>query len=332
MPCRLAIDQADRSIVMPGRDPETCRVGYVDPYAVYIDATRPARWRSEPGVGPSVRRVSSRLSAVLQMHAVSGPTPPAIRSGRRRADGLTNELRRIPVAPAFEPEFSGVLTIQPVRIISPMMRGLRDAIALMWRRIDTAANSVHGGTSGWSWGFPRRLSRDGASLLRHAGPPHATQENWWAISDDTSCWRDPVKSQRAGDRVHGFLPQELPRRVDLEAQQGPWNAAPKVNSARTLAVPSNMPPNSPTAIARSPEPTLAKVVATLGPASDSPETIGRLIDAGVDVFRLNFSHGTFAEHERRLHSVRRAAAERERPIAVLGDLQGPKIRLGHVPR
>ena len=72
----------------------------------------------------------------------------------------------------------------------------------------------------------------------------------------------------------------------------------------------------------------AKIVCTLGPAVGSYEKIKALVDAGMDVARLNLSHGTRAEHEQRFHSVRRAAAEVGRGIAVLVDLQGPKIRLG----
>jgi pyruvate kinase len=79
-------------------------------------------------------------------------------------------------------------------------------------------------------------------------------------------------------------------------------------------------------------PTRAKIVATLGPASESPETIRRLVEAGVSVFRLNFSHGDFEAHGRRLAAVREAAAAMGRPIAVLGDLSGPKIRVGRVPQ
>ena len=75
----------------------------------------------------------------------------------------------------------------------------------------------------------------------------------------------------------------------------------------------------------------AKIVATLGPASDSPEMVRRLIDVGVSVFRLNFSHGEFDQHKARLDRVREAAKKADRPIAVLGDLQGPKIRVGEVP-
>ncbi|HUS08548.1 MAG TPA: pyruvate kinase [Bryobacteraceae bacterium] len=73
---------------------------------------------------------------------------------------------------------------------------------------------------------------------------------------------------------------------------------------------------------------MTKIVATLGPASDSPETLGKLFDAGVDVFRLNASHGVQADHARRLQLVRQIAAERQVHAGVLLDLQGPKIRLG----
>ena len=72
----------------------------------------------------------------------------------------------------------------------------------------------------------------------------------------------------------------------------------------------------------------AKIVCTLGPAVGSDEKVKALVDAGMDVARLNLSHGTQAEHEQRFQSVRRAAADVGRGIAVLVDLQGPKIRLG----
>jgi pyruvate kinase len=78
-------------------------------------------------------------------------------------------------------------------------------------------------------------------------------------------------------------------------------------------------------------PTRAKIVATLGPASEAPEMVRRLIEAGVCVFRLNFSHGGPADHLRRLMAVRSVAADLNRPIAVMGDLCGPKIRVGKVP-
>ena len=71
-----------------------------------------------------------------------------------------------------------------------------------------------------------------------------------------------------------------------------------------------------------------KIVATLGPASDTPEQIRRLIEAGADVFRLNASHGTLEEHRRRAAAVRQVASSVGVHAGVLLDLQGPKIRLG----
>jgi pyruvate kinase len=72
----------------------------------------------------------------------------------------------------------------------------------------------------------------------------------------------------------------------------------------------------------------AKIVATIGPASASPKTLAALLDAGMDVARINFSHSTHAEHARRVRLLRRLAAERGRALAILQDLQGPKIRTG----
>ena len=72
-----------------------------------------------------------------------------------------------------------------------------------------------------------------------------------------------------------------------------------------------------------------KIVATLGPASSSPERIRALFEAGVDVFRLNFSHGTHDDHHARFEAIRQAEAETGRPIGILADMQGPKLRLGN---
>ena len=73
-----------------------------------------------------------------------------------------------------------------------------------------------------------------------------------------------------------------------------------------------------------------KVVATLGPASSNREVLGGMVEAGLDVVRLNFSHGEKADHLARFELVRAAAAELGRNLAVLVDLQGPKIRVGMV--
>lgn len=70
-----------------------------------------------------------------------------------------------------------------------------------------------------------------------------------------------------------------------------------------------------------------KIVSTLGPASESPEVLERLILAGVNVVRLNFSHGSPEDHKLRAETVRKLAAKHNRYVAVLGDLQGPKIRV-----
>lgn len=76
--------------------------------------------------------------------------------------------------------------------------------------------------------------------------------------------------------------------------------------------------------------TRTKIVATVGPASDSKEVLGKLIAAGVNVFRLNFSHGTRESQASALANIRSAATERGAVVAVLGDLCGPKIRLGAI--
>lgn len=78
-------------------------------------------------------------------------------------------------------------------------------------------------------------------------------------------------------------------------------------------------------------PTRTKIVATVGPASGSPDLIRRLIEAGVDVFRLNFSHGDHESHARYIETIRALAAEAERPVAIMQDLQGPRIRTGALP-
>ncbi len=71
----------------------------------------------------------------------------------------------------------------------------------------------------------------------------------------------------------------------------------------------------------------AKIVATLGPATDDPKIMAEMVRAGVDVVRINFSHGALADHARRLELVREAAKRAGRYVGVLGDLQGPKIRI-----
>ncbi|MDM3848092.1 MAG: pyruvate kinase [Aphanizomenon gracile PMC649.10] len=71
-----------------------------------------------------------------------------------------------------------------------------------------------------------------------------------------------------------------------------------------------------------------KIVATIGPATSSPEMLKAIIEAGATTLRLNFSHGTHADHQRSIRLIRQTAFELNRPVAILQDLQGPKIRLG----
>ena len=74
-----------------------------------------------------------------------------------------------------------------------------------------------------------------------------------------------------------------------------------------------------------------KIVATIGPASRAPDVLGRLIDAGVDVFRLNFSHGTHEEHSAIVADISSISRQLERHVAILQDLCGPKMRLDPLP-
>jgi pyruvate kinase len=74
-----------------------------------------------------------------------------------------------------------------------------------------------------------------------------------------------------------------------------------------------------------------KIVATVGPACRAPDKLKQLIEAGVDVFRLNMAHGTQAEHLETSRNIRQISRELNRPVAVLIDLAGPKIRLGELP-
>ena len=74
-----------------------------------------------------------------------------------------------------------------------------------------------------------------------------------------------------------------------------------------------------------------KIVCTIGPSTSSPEMVTRLVEAGMDAARLNFSHGTHDEHAERLRLVRETERRAGRPLAVIADLQGPKLRLGELP-
>ena len=75
-------------------------------------------------------------------------------------------------------------------------------------------------------------------------------------------------------------------------------------------------------------PRQTKIVATLGPASSTEEMLRKLIKAGVDVFRLNFSHGTHKDHQERVTMIRTIEADIGKPLGIIADMQGPKLRVG----
>src|SRR5947199_4476403 len=71
-----------------------------------------------------------------------------------------------------------------------------------------------------------------------------------------------------------------------------------------------------------------KIVCTIGPASSSPSVLGHMIRAGMDVARINFSHGTYEEHLKSIKTIRKVSHSLRRPVAILQDLPGPKLRVG----
>lgn len=100
------------------------------------------------------------------------------------------------------------------------------------------------------------------------------------------------------------IPRTGPERAAIASSEAPTPHAPRRHVPRT------------------------KIVGTLGPASASPEVIRELIEAGLGIARINFSHGTHEQHARTIATVREVAASLGRPVAILGDLQGPRIRIG----
>ena len=71
-----------------------------------------------------------------------------------------------------------------------------------------------------------------------------------------------------------------------------------------------------------------KILATLGPASNTKDQITALVEAGANLFRVNFSHGEHADHAALIKTIREISAEKNRPLGIVADLQGPKLRIG----
>src|SRR6185369_4359130 len=102
------------------------------------------------------------------------------------------------------------------------------------------------------------------------------------------------------------------------------NARPAHASVRRRV----MADTKPVAPAGAPSGRRTKIVATVGPASREPEVLRQLLDAGVDVFRLNFAHGTPEEQAEAVRRIRAASVEAGREVGIMGALPGPKLRLG----
>ncbi len=119
---------------------------------------------------------------------------------------------------------------------------------------------------------------------------------------------------------------------DAAAQTDASEAATGTAIAHTPATQSTPTETAPAQTAGAPTLRRTKIVATLGPASRDERVLSLLLKAGMDVARINLSHGTTAEHAASIAAVRRAAVERGAPLAVLVDLPGPKLRLADLPR
>ena len=155
-------------------------------------------------------------------------------------------------------------------------------------------------------------------------------------SSSASCW----------ERYRAPAPRSAPgsTRGAARALRGgtspTWRAAAGSCASRTRTRPPWRPPRAPgrARAQASPPPDRytryvpamrrTKIVATIGPASRDPETLLRMVNAGMDVARLNYSHGTLEEHAETVRRVRDAAGRAGRPVAILQDLPGPKLRIG----
>ena len=149
--------------------------------------------------------------------------------------------------------------------------------------------------------------------------------------------RDHAMSQdarlvgRLSFRRHCTARQEASHGKDSEGAIARCTASESLRTINRVAdaMRRSMVPNGPW---KKPVPEVrTKIVATIGPASSSPAMLRRLIENGVNVFRLNFSHGTHEEHTKILGQIRTISRELERHVGVLQDLCGPKMRLGPIP-
>src|SRR5690606_31052635 len=162
----------------------------------------------------------------------------------------------------------------------------------------------------------------------------------WACSSSTPSraarrrWRGPSPRRRLSPLPGVVIRWRRSRSTASQTRLGISRpaAAPSSSSWKARRSPRSLswrsaPHKAPEPVDR-PSARATKIVATLGPASSSADTLARMIRAGVDVVRLNFSHGTAEDHAARAGLVRAAALACDREVAIMADLQGPKIRIG----
>ena len=131
----------------------------------------------------------------------------------------------------------------------------------------------------------------------------------------------------------GQIKTGAPSRSDRVGEVQPAPADRGSSSATTRSIPAGprLPARASLRHMSAELPRRTKIVATLGPASSSRDAVLELARAGMDAARLNFSHGTHEDHAERMQVVREISEEVERPIAIIADLQGPKVRIGDLP-
>jgi pyruvate kinase len=127
----------------------------------------------------------------------------------------------------------------------------------------------------------------------------------------------------AGALPLSALPPQASSGVVLQATQSEARSSSQATGSQSSTAPNFSPVTARTFMQRA-----TKIVATIGPASSSPEILAQMIAAGLDVVRFNFSHGTADDHRQRAQRVREAARNAGREVAIMADLQGPKIRVG----
>src|SRR3546814_10700274 len=178
---------------------------------------------------------------------------------------------------------------------------------MSWSSRPSSRSSASCARSTWSG----RGGRGCASIWRRSSRPPSAWCCWAKASSCTTAWRWPSCWAASGSPSAAAPPDRALTGASRDRRLPPSRAAFSIGAMRRYRC--------------------TKIVATLGPASSTEAGIRALFAAGVDVFRFNFSHGSHADHQERFDIVRRLEAEAGRPISVMADLQGPKLRVGTFP-